>query len=267
MRRYIDVLCFSLLQSVQRQMEYPSFLFAWLLMIPLQSFSGILVIGVLVGKFGDLAGWSYPEVCFLFGLSLISHGLQVTLFIPTWMVDGAISDALFDRLKVRPMNVLFQFLCRHFNLIGCIDLFPAFTVFLYGAWKTAFPWTPLNILSVVAVVIAATLLRAGLYLGISSVAFWTTRSFSMVDISQQILMQANSYPMGIYPPVLQWVFTFLFPAALVAYYPASTLLGKTGSGILPVSGVLAAILGGLVVFFVGSAVFYRGLRAYRSTGS
>jgi ABC-2 type transport system permease protein len=236
-------------------------------MIPLQYFWGILVIGVLIGQFGDLAGWSFAEVCFLFGLSLISHGLQVTLFIPTWMVDSAIADALFDRLKVRPMNVLFQFLCRHFNLIGCIDLLPAFTVFLYGAWKTGFPWTPLNILSVLAVVIAATLLRAGLYLGVSSMAFWTTRSYSMVDITQQILMQANSYPLGIYPPLLQWVFTFLFPAALIAYYPASRLLGKSGSGILPISGVLAVIVGGLLVFLVGMGIFYRGLRSYRSTGS
>ncbi|MGO4371488.1 ABC-2 family transporter protein [Paenibacillus sp. MCAF20] len=78
-KHYVSVAsCFARL-AVQRQLEYPLFLFSWLLMIPIQYFSGIWMLKIIVDRFQPLNGWDFPQLTFLYGLGLISHGIFVVI--------------------------------------------------------------------------------------------------------------------------------------------------------------------------------------------
>jgi ABC-2 type transport system permease protein len=259
-------LCFCRF-TVQTQLEYPIFLLGWFLMIPIQYFSGIWMIHILVSRFHSIAGWAFPELAFLYGLALISHGFTVVFFIQTWGVEFAIREGRFDRYKLRPVNVYFQFLCQYVNLIGCIDLIPAFAIFFYSTHLLHFSFTLSHIEDLVVVVVGATMIRAGIYTMVGSIAFWTQRSRAVISITVNLLQQSTSYPLTIYPWLLQWAFTLLFPAAFIAFFPAKVLLGQSAATESPGAASMLTAGCGVLFFLLGIGVFQRGLKRYESSGS
>lgn len=267
LRHYTSVTLLCARLSLQRQLEYPLFLINWLLMIPLQYLSGILLLKVLVGRFQPLEGWGFPEIAFLYGLALISHGMQVFLFIPIWGIENFITGGFFDRMLVRPMNVFFQVLVRYVNLIGCVDMLPGVIIFGYGCWKTGFVWSAANILKLLLVLAGATLLRAGVYTIAGSTAFWTMRSRPLIDVAQETMHRTGFYPLTIYPAFLQWLFTLILPIGFISFYPAAEFLGKEEGMLIPAAMAFATPLVGLAFFAVAIGVFNWGLRQYESSGS
>ena len=262
-----SVACYSAKLSLQRQLEYPAFLLSWGLMIPIQYFSGIWMLHVLSTRFEALSGWTFPQIAFLYGLALFSHGLQVVFFIPTWQIEWMVTNAGFDRLIVRPMDMLFQLLTRVVNLIGCIDLIPGTLIFLYGCLHLNIPWSMTNVLLLIVTVLGATLLRAGLYLLVNSLAFWTMRSGSLNSLILEIQQRGSMYPLSFYPWFLQWIFSLLIPVAFISFYPAADWLNVDVPRPLPVGISLATPLVGLLVFWIGTKIFRAGLKRYESTGS
>ncbi len=264
---YLGVAWFSARLSLQRQLEYPAFLLSWGLMIPIQYFSGIWMLHVLATRFQPLSGWTFPEMAFLYGLALLSHGLQVIFFIPTWQIEWMVNNGGFDRMIVRPMDVLYQLLTRVVNLIGAIDLIPGIIIFGYGCLHVNIAWTLPNVLLLLVTVFGAMLLRAGLYLVVNSLAFWTLRSGALNGLMLDIQQRGSLYPLSFYPWLLQWVFSLLIPIAFISFYPAADWLQVDTPRPLPLGVSMATPLIGLFVFWIGIRVFRYGLKKYESTGS
>ncbi|MFF2093052.1 ABC transporter permease [Paenibacillus sp. NPDC058174] len=267
-RHYVSVAsCFARL-AVQRQLEYPLFLFSWLLMIPIQYFSGIWMLKIIVDRFQPLNGWDFPELTFLYGLALVSHGIFVVFFINTWHIDNMVINGGFDRLLLRPMNVFFQLVASYVNFIGLIDCIPGIIIFLYGCQLVGFEWSFFNIVKLVLVLLGGVLLRAALFISLGTIAFWTKRNGSMVGFALSMLERATMYPLSIYPFVLQALFTFLIPIGFISFYPAVEFLGKdSGMVQLPLSLALWTPIIGLACFLLAHWIFRIGMKNYESAGS
>ncbi|WP_028561123.1 ABC transporter permease [Paenibacillus pinihumi] len=267
-RHYFSVAaCFARL-AVQRQLEYPLFLFSWLLMIPIQYFSGIWMLKIIVDRFQPLNGWDFPELAFLYGLGLLSHGILVVLFINTWHIDNMVIQGAFDRLLLRPMNVFFQLIASYVNFIGLIDLIPGLIIFIYGCQLVGFEWTLGNIIKLLLVLLGGVLIRASLFISLGTIAFWTKRNASMVGFTLSMLERGTMYPLSIYPYVLQVIFTFIIPIGFISFYPAAEFLGKGSESFqLPLNFALATPAVGLVCFMLSQWIFRRGMKSYESAGS
>ncbi len=266
-RHYAIVFGYYAKLAIQRQLEYPLFLVSWLIMIPLQYLSGIWMLKIIVDRFQPLNGWGFDELAFLYGLGLLSHGLVVVFFIPTWHTEFAVLRGEFDRLLLRPMNVFFQFVTGYFNFIGLIDLIPGFIIFTYAASMVDFSWSGGNILKLVLVVIGGTLIRASLYTIIGAVAFWTKRSRNLINMAVATMERTTMYPLTLYPQVIQAVLTFLLPIGFISFFPAEQFLGKSSSLVLPIGMAIWTPLVGLICFAIAYAVFRFGLQKYESAGS
>jgi ABC-2 type transport system permease protein len=132
-------------------------------------------------------------------------------------------------MLVRPLNVFFQFCFDYFNFIGFTDLIPGVTIFIYGCIASAFQFTFTNTVKLIIVIIGATLLRGGIFTITGSLAFWTKRSRSLIDINLTLFDYTMRYPINIYPNLLQGIFTFIIPLGFISFYPATELLNiKTG---------------------------------------
>ena len=267
-RHYISVAaCFARL-AIQRQLEYPLFLFSWLLMIPIQYFSGIWMLKIIVDRFQPINGWDFPELTFLYGLGLISHGIFVVFFINTWHIDHMVIDGAFDRLLLRPMNVFFQLVASYVNFIGLIDCIPGIIIFIYGCHLVGFDWTFFNIAKLLLVLLGGVFIRAALFISLGTVAFWTKRNASMVGFTLAMLERGTMYPLSIYPNVIQLFFTYLIPIGFISFYPAAEFLGKSSAGLqLPLSFALATPAIGILGFFLSQWVFRIGMKSYESAGS
>ncbi|MFE4711598.1 ABC transporter permease [Paenibacillus sp. NPDC056722] len=266
-KHYFTVFGYYAKLAIQRQLEYPLFLVSWLLMIPTQYFAGIWMLRIIVDKFQPLEGWTFNDLAFLYGLGLLSHGLVVVFFIPTWGTESAVLRGEFDRLLLRPLNVFFQFITGYFNFIGLIDLIPGIVIFLYAAHAVDFNWGLLSILKLIITIIGGVLIRGGIYTIVGAVAFWTKRSGNLIGMTIATLERTTMYPLTLYPYVVQVVLTFLLPIGFISFYPAESFLEKKASLELPFDMTIGTLIVGLVCMAVAYLVFRQGLRRYESAGS
>lgn len=269
-KHYLEVLKYSAVIALKSEMEYISYTLCWLLMIPIQIFSGVYVLKVIMDRVGNLNGWTFGQVAFLYGLGVFSHGLQDMLFIQTRHIEYGIIRGEFDRYLVRPLGVFFQFCIGTVNLVGIYDLIPGVIIFAYGCVQVNFQWSIQNILMLLMVILGGTLIQAAIYTLTGSIAFWTKKSSMFVGVNLQLFDKTTQWPMAIYPHWFIRIFSFLIPMGFVSFYPACGLL-KISSGVsfpLPLEFPLWTPLVGLVWFLLARKIFYLGLeKKYESAGS
>lgn len=266
-KHYASVTLEYLKLSILTVFEYPANMIGWLISNPLQFLVGFATIRFVVSEFGDIAGWNYGQLAFLYGLAIISHALSMIFFVQGWFMGYYVIEGDFDRYMLRPMNVLYQFCFTNFNLIGITDLIPGICVFVYGAMEVGFVVKLRNILSILAILTGATLIRGGVYIIIGCSSFWTRSVADFGAYTQEFFDKTTMYPLSMYPESVQFILTFIIPIGWVSFYPAADLMGISSDvfmqGIAPVISLGA----GIAVFAVAAAVFYSGLKRYESAGS
>ncbi len=267
LHHYLSVYRLTLRLSLQRQLEYPKPLVSWLFFVPIQYFSGVWMLKVLADRFQPIAGWTFPQIAFVYGLGSLSQSIWTILFIQTMFVDDYVLQGGFDRMLLRPMNVFFQFTFTNLNLIGLIDLFSALTIFTIASEMVGFTWKLGNILKLFLAILGAVLIRAGLFTTITSASFWVKRISSLRQITHEFLSRTSFYPLSIYPYLLQMVLTFVMPVGFIAFYPACEFLNQGKLSILPVSLAIWTPIVGVFVYGLSQFVFHSGLHRYESSGS
>lgn len=267
LKHYLSVAFFSMKLSVQHQLEYPLFLVSWFLLIPMQYFAGIWMLDIIVDRFQPLQGWAFPQLAFLFGLGLLSHGLKTMFFIQAHFIDHWVTQGEYDRLLLRPMNVFYQFMVGNVNLIGLLDLLPGAVVFFYACHLVQFDWSLFNIIKLLLVIIGATLIRGAVYTALGSIAFWTMRSRPLIGMTEVLMERTTMYPLTIYPVAAQIVLTFVLPIGFISFYPAGDFLSQDGLFRLPLEFALWTPLVGVVSFGLMHQMFKKGIQRYESTGS
>ncbi|MFH0878424.1 MAG: ABC-2 family transporter protein [Lentisphaerota bacterium] len=266
-RHHLSVAAAFARLEILAQLEYPIFLISWLVINPLHYFGGIWMLKVLVDSFQPIGGWTFAQVCFLYGLGMLSHGLMVLLFIQTWSIDQFVVQGDFDRLLLRPLDVFFQFCVARINFIGLTDLIPGIAIFAYGCRQVHFAWTLSSTAQMALVVAGAVLIRAALYTACGSIAFWTKRSGPLVGLNLALLERTTLYPLTIYPHALQVMLTFLIPVGFISFYPACDFVGQDARSALPLDVALWTPVVGATFFALAHGVFRWGLRCYESAGS
>lgn len=93
---------------------------------------GFATIKFVVEEFETLADWNFRELAFLYGMAVLTHGLSVIFFTKTWYMGWNIIRGELDRMRLRPMNTLFQCLAGDLNFYGITDLIPGVILFVYG---------------------------------------------------------------------------------------------------------------------------------------
>ncbi len=269
-KHYLSVFGFSFRMALKAEMEYVSYTFCWLLMIPISCFSGFYVLKVIMEKSGDLNGWTFGQVAVLYGLSMFSHAFQDMFFIQTRGIENKILEGEFDRLLLHPMGVFFQFCTGMANICGIYDLLPGLIIFLYGCHLVEFQWTLLNIVRILIITAGGTLISAAVFTATGAVAFWTKKSGALLDFNLHMIGKTTSYPLNIYPGWFMRFFTFVIPLGFISFYPVCGLLGiESGMEFpLPLELPSVSLLVGIVSFIIGKKIFERGLKSrYESSGS
>ena len=223
----------------------------------------LAVLSALFGKITALKGWSYEQVLFIYGFSLLPLGLfnliSVNLyrFSETYIVEGE-----FDRVLLRPVNPLAQVLCSSFGTGGLNELVLGTAVMVYAGIGLDLRPGPVDILLLPLLAVSAGAIYAGVFLGLTSVSFWMEDRMGLAPPVYNII-RFSRYPVTIFSPLVRYFLTFVLPFAWVAFYPATWFVG--GEAVRRLA--LLTPLVGLVTFGLGYLVWSRGIRKYASTGS
>lgn len=263
---YIEVTGYNIKMAFLMIVEYPANIAGWMISNPIQFILGFATIRFVVAQFGQINGWNYGQLAFLYGISVISHALSMIFFVQGWFMGWFVIEGDFDRYLTRPLGVMYQFFFTNINVFGLTDLIPGILVFIYGCVKTGFTFTPLNTLSLLGMLIGATLIRGGIYLMLGSTSFYTKSPMDFGQYTQEIMDKSTMYPISMYPEAMQFVMTFIIPVGWVSFFPVSGLLGIEGSkyGLLA-CGITMAV--GILVMCVAGLFFKIGLRKYESAGN
>ena len=263
---YLDVTACVMKMAVMTVIEYPSNVAGWLISNPLQFIMGFAIIKFVVESFGQISGWNYGQLAFLYGLSVISHALSMIFFVQGWFMGYYVIEGDFDRYLTRPLGVLYQFFFTNINIFGVTDLIPGILVFIYGCVKCGICVTPLFILQVLITLAGATLIRGGIYILLGSTSFHTRSAVDFGQYTQEIMDKTTMYPLSMYPESMQFILTYLIPVGWISFYPASVLLGidsAYNAMLIP----LITLAVGILVMLIAGAYFNMGLRKYESAGN
>src|SRR5437868_8610823 len=78
----------------------------------------LLAIGVILGRFHDLAGWTTWEIVFMYAIWMAGNSLYSLLFLHIQGLEFYIIQGTFDRFLLRPISPFLQLLGVEIDLNG-----------------------------------------------------------------------------------------------------------------------------------------------------
>ncbi len=263
---YLDVTACVIKMAFMTIIEYPSNIAGWLISNPLQFIMGFAIIKFVVESFGQINGWNYGQLAFLYGLSVISHALSMIFFVQGWFMGYYVIEGEFDRYLTRPVGVLYQFFFMNINIFGVTDLIPGIIVFIYGCVSCGIQADLLFVIQVIIMLAGATFIRGGIYILLGSTSFYTRSAVDFGQYTQEIMDKTTMYPLSMYPESMQFILTYLIPVGWISFYPVSALLGiNTAYNRMLVPFITLAV--GVLVMVAAGIYFSRGLKKYESAGN
>jgi viologen exporter family transport system permease protein len=218
---------------------------------------------VLFTKIPKLQGWSFYEILFLYGFSLIPLGF---FNVVSWNLyqfgDLYIIEGRFDRILLRPVDTLFQVLFEKFRLESLQEVATGILVVVISARKLHLTWRATDFVWFAVMVAAGTLIYLAVFLILTAVSFWFEDRVGIVPPVFNMLTFGR-YPLTIYNVFIQFLLSWIIPFGFASFYPTTHFLGRTTFEgyfhLVPVVAVAFSLLAYLV--------WNRGVANYSSTGS
>ena len=223
----------------------------------------ILFIGIIFSQIPDLAGWTFNEILFIYGFSLIPKAIDHMFFDNLWMVGyHIVRKGEFDKYLTRPINSLFYVTVEKFQIDAFGELIMGIILITYSLIQIGADIVWYRVLVLLLLVPFAVLIYTAIKIITSAISFWTKQSG---HITHMFYMSSDfsKYPVTIYNNFIKVVITYIIPFAFTAYYPASYFLrGENG-----LFCVLGTILVSSLLFVISILVWNRGIKKYESAGS
>jgi ABC-2 type transport system permease protein len=262
-RHQFGVIGAYLTQFLKTRLAYRTDFFVDLVANILAVGAQLAVLGALFGKVEALQGWSYGQVLFIYGFSLLPLGLFNLVSVNLYgFAEKYIAEGHLDRVLLRPVNPLAQVIFESFNISGLNEIFLGIGIMVVASVDLHLAWTAGDLLAVVLLPPAAALVFVGVFLGLTCVSFWSEDRLGLAPPVYNVI-RFSRYPLTIYSRWVQIFLMFVLPFAWVAFYPASWFVGAPEFRRL----ALLTPLVGLTVFGLAYWIWIRGLRRYGSTGS
>ncbi len=243
-------------------MQYKASFFFTTLGQFLGSFSVFLGIYFMFDRFNTIEGFTYSEVLICFSAVLISFSLAECFFRGFDTFSSIISNGQFDRIMLRPRNVMFQVLASKIEITRMGRLLQAVIVLVYAIMNCGVVWTLDKIFTLSIMIIGGTALFSGLFIIYASICFFTIEGLEFMNIFTDGGREYGKYPMSVYGDMVLKFFTYIIPLACVQYYPFMYLIGRTSNPLYALTPLVAFL------FLIPCLILWKiGVKHYKSTGS
>ena len=261
--RQLRLYGFYFAQFFKMRLAYRLDFFIDTLAVAFSSSVQLVVLAVLFSKVEALRGWSFPQVLFIYGFSLLPLGLFNLTSINLYQFsDKFIIQGKFDRVLLRPVNPLAQVMFESFNVSGFNEIILGLGVMIYAGMKLQLVWGVGDVLALLVLAPSASLVFTGVFLGLTSVSFWFEDRMGLAPPVYNVI-RFSRYPVTIFGAGVRFFLTFILPFAWVAFYPATWFIGSPEFSRW---AFLTPLVGGIV--FGGAVLIWRrGVANYASTGS
>lgn len=251
----------TLKMHIKSTLEYKaSFIISFISQI-LVFFSYYFIILSLFSKFGNIKGFTLYEVLLCFSIIQFGYAFCETFARGIDQFDKLIIKGDFDRLLIRPQNILIQVLCYDLDLVKISRLIQAIIVFVIALVNLNIDWTILKVAALMLMVLSSIVIFFGIFLLAASFCFFTIQGLEVRNLFTDGGKHMAQYPIGVFNKGFIVFFTIIIPYAFVNYYPLLYVLGKSNNIFYMLSPLIVFIY--LIPCFI---IFNIGSKRYQSVG-
>jgi ABC-2 type transport system permease protein len=218
---------------------------------------------VLFSKIPRLQDWSFNELMFLYGFSLIPLGFFNVIswnlydFGELYIIEGR-----FDRVLLRPVDSLFQVIFEKFRLESLQEVVTGIAVVAVCLRRMHLSFGPADYCWFVLMVACGSVIYLSVFLILTAVSFWFEDRVGIVPPVFNML-NFGRYPLTIYNVFIQFLLSWIIPFGFASFYPTTHFLGR--SAFTPYFHLVPVVATGF--FLLALFVWNRGVENYSSTGS
>jgi ABC-2 type transport system permease protein len=225
MQRYFKLFILFIKIGLMRQMAYRPHFF---MMIA----GKIIRIGLLFFffqaiflKVDRIGQWTFDQVLLLFATFHIVDFLMSITFQRNLSFDlpRLIQRGELDSRMVLPTNLLFFISFENIDLIDFFSFLPSLGFLGYVFYRIGFNFSWFQGMAYVLLLVNALIFIFAMVLLIATVSFWTTQSYGMARIFDNLLKIAR-YPLDIFEGFWRVIFIYFLPLILIAQIPVQALL-------------------------------------------
>lgn len=251
--------------NIESRLMYPFNFLIGVVSVLLYGIFSTLFAWVLTNKFPTISSWNFYEMLFNISFNLLCYSLTAVFFV-VHDIDSFVRNAEFDRILVRPMNTLFQFVSRRLglNTIGVV-IYAVGTLLYSGAHLRH--WDGLSIVMTIVLLFCGFVTSTSISLILASTAFKTLQTRGLFAVKEVIYENFCEYPLNMFSRPIQYLFTVIIPMGFIGFYPSVTLLHKSGLTILHTDTFWWCVGAAIVLATLSCLIWNRCIKSYTSAGS
>lgn len=227
--------------------------------------SSIAVLWILVNRFGDLAGWTFPDLAFLFSFHMLGYSIGASMsFVQMRDLEEQVRLGTFDVLMTKPVSAWVFLVFSRFNLGYAAHVALGIAVMAWALVTADIQWSIGWVIYFVLAMISAALVTGAIMTAIGTTALIWTRSNHLYSLYFGF-WELSRYPLAIFPAAIQWTMLTIVPMAFMAAVPCAVLLGKP----VPVLGDFAGpagLLAGPVLAGLAVMLWRYAMGKYQGAG-
>lgn len=227
----------------------------------------LATIGLMFARAPRIAGFTAPEVLFLYGTSSLSFAVADILLGSAERLGQHVREGTLDAMLIRPVSPLVQIATEDFSPRRFGKLVPAVAVLVLVLPRLDVHWTAMRVALVPIMIVSGVAIFGALWVLTAAVQFVVLeghQATKSVTYGGGFLTQ---YPLSIFGRDFARALTFVVPLAFVNWQPTLYVLGRADPLGLPAAFRFASPVVAAVLCAVAALGWRTGLRHYRSTGS
>ena len=239
---YFRLLWIHLRLGVMNELQYRTNLIIQLVQSTVGLATALLGLGIVFSKTDSLAGWRPPELLAIVGVYTLVSGITQLVVRPSlarFMEDVRLGTLDFTLTKPVDAQVLVSM--RQIEVWKLVDVVVGFVVLGVAIAQLGATVGLAEAIAFLVALLAGVTIIYSFLLILATCAFWFVRLDNILNIFQS-MYEAGRWPIGIYPPWLRTVLTFLVPIGFAITVPAEGLVGRLTSPSLLGALALAVIL-------------------------
>lgn len=213
-----------------------------------------------------LGGLTFSQALLVFALANIAYSLGDMVVghldqLPTYIRAGTI-----DVFYLRPLPLLAQLVTSDISLRRLGRLGVALAVLVAAIAGNDIRWSPATVSMMAIAVLAGTAIVAALFTTASALQFFLVEGSELTNGFTYGGSYAAQQSAQVFPSPLRVLFTFVVPAAFIAYLPAVVILDLPGAHLLPAWLGWLTPLVALGSWTVALVLWRAGTRHYQGAG-
>jgi ABC-2 type transport system permease protein len=207
--------------------------------------------------------WSFNGVLLLFATFHIVDFLMSITFHRNlaFSLPRRIQSGEFDRRMLLPVNLLFFISFEEMDLADFFSFLPSLGFLGYVFYRVGFDFSWFQVVTYFLLMANAVVFLFAVVLFIATISFWTTQSYGMARIFDNLLKIAR-YPLDIFEGFWKVLFIYILPLVLIAQLPTQALFQVLSWRFIVFAFGITSIFWGLALSF-----WKVGLRNYLSASS